>query len=124
MLLFAKLSPKEPRSKDFPLNSRICADATAVNSTGTKTLLVSGLSTYFIKGKLVFIKGLRSLPKNPPNCTMLDNWVFENFILTDEPFAKASQIFETYVLVNNNLCGKLVSSLASPITFYETFIVT
>ena len=73
MLLFAKLSPKEPRSKDFPLNSRICADATAVNSKGTKTLLVSGLSIYFIKGKLVFIKGLRSLPKNPPNCTMLDN---------------------------------------------------
>ena len=77
-----------------------------------------------MKGKLVFIKGPRSLPRNPPNCTILDNWVFENFILADEPFAKTSQIFETYVLVNNNLCGKLVSSLASPTTFYETFIAT
>ena len=22
--------------------------------------------------------------KNPPNCTILDNWVFENFVLADE----------------------------------------
>ena len=27
--------------------------------------------------------------RNPPNCTILDNWVLENFILTDESFAKA-----------------------------------
>ena len=46
----------------------------------------------------------------PPNCTILHNWVFENFILPDKPFAKALPIFETYVSVNNILCGKLVSS--------------
>ena len=34
---------------------------------------------------------------------MLDSWVFENFILADEPFAKPLEFFETCVLVNNNL---------------------
>ena len=40
------------------------------------------------------------------NCTVLDDWIFENFVLADEPFAKALHTFETCVLVNNNLCGK------------------
>ena len=48
---------------------------------------------------------------NPPDCAILDNCVFENFILADKPFTKALGIFETCVLFNNNLCGKLVSSL-------------
>ena len=43
------------------------------------------------------------------DCTILDNWCFENFILADEPFGRALRIFETCVLVNNTLCGKLVS---------------
>ena len=42
-------------------------------------------------------------------------------MLPDEPFAKVSQSLKTCVLVNNNLCGKLVSSLESPITFDERF---
>ena len=53
--------------------------------------------------------------RTPPKCTNLDNWVFENFILTDEPSAKFLQIFETCVSVDNNLCGKLVSSIELPI---------
>ena len=40
---------------------------------------------------------------DPPDCKTLDNGVFENFILADEPFAKALWITETCVLVNNNL---------------------
>ena len=40
---------------------------------------------------------------------MLENCFFENFILADEPFAEALRIFETCVLVNNDLCQKLVS---------------
>ena len=48
------------------------------------------------------------MPVTLPDFIILDNWVFENFILADEPFAKALQIFETCVSVNNNLCGKLV----------------
>ena len=45
-------------------------------------------------------------------------------ILADEPFAKALRIFKTCVSFNNNLCGKLVSSLEFPIKFDERFKVT
>ena len=63
----------------------------------------------------------KSLPKNPPNCTTWDSWVFNNFILADEPFAKALQILETCVSINNDLCEKLLSMLESPTTFDESF---
>ena len=33
----------------------------------------------------------------PPKCTILDNWVFEDFVLADETFAKDLQIFKTCV---------------------------
>ena len=47
-------------------------------------------------------------PKNPSACT----------ILAVELFTKPLQWLETYLLVNNNLCGELFfSSLESPITF-------
>ena len=59
-----------------------------------------------------------------PDCTILDKWTFENFILADEPFAKSLHVFETCVLVNNNLCRKQVSSLEFPIKFDERFKVT
>ena len=41
-----------------------------------------------------------------------------------EPFAKAFRSLETCALVNNNLWGKLVSSLDSPTTFDEKFKIT
>ena len=49
------------------------ADAAAVNPKGIKTLLVSGLSTFFIKGDLVFSTGPKCLPKNPPDYRILCN---------------------------------------------------
>ena len=52
------------------------------------------------------------------------NRVYNNFILADEPFAKALRSLETCVLVNNNLCGKLFSSLKQSTTFNESFKVT
>ena len=58
------------------------------------------------------------------DCIILENWVFENFVLADKVFAKALQIFETCVSVNNSSCGKLVSSLEFPIKFDEGFKVT
>ena len=62
--------------------------------------------------------------RNYPDCTtILDNWIFENFILADKPFANALQIFENCVSINNNLCRKLVS-LEFPIKFDERFEVT
>ena len=79
------------------------ADADAVNPNGMKTHFANGLSTFLIKSNPVFSNGSKSLPKNPSYCLILGNWVFDNFILTDEPFAKALRGFETCVLVNN-LC--------------------
>ena len=57
---------------------------------------------------------------NSPNCIILDIRGYD-FILADESFAKALRSLETCVSVNNNLCGKLVSPLESPITFDERF---
>ena len=45
-------------------------------------------------------------------------------MLADEPFAKALQSLKTCVLVNNNLCRKVFSSLESPTTFDESFKIT
>ena len=101
------------------------ADAAAVNPNGIKTLLAYSLNYFPIKGNSVLVMVLRILirilPKNPPDCTILGYWVFESFILADEPFAKALRIFEICVLVNNNLWGKLFSSLESPTTLNERF---
>ena len=45
-------------------------------------------------------------------------------MLVEEPFAKALRSLEICVLVNNNLCGKLLSWLESLTTFDESFKVT
>ena len=69
------------------------------------------------------MKGTRSLPENPPDCTSLYNSVcFYNFkFIVDELFAEALRSLKTCLLVNNILCGKLLSSLELPITFDERF---
>ena len=64
------------------------------------------------------------MSKNPPDCPILCYWVFDNFIVVEELYAKVLQSFETCVLVNNNLWGKSFSSLESPTTFDEIFKVT
>ena len=106
------------------MNSCICCWSAAVNPNGIKTLSANGLSAFFIKSNPVFSNGPKSLPKNPPNCLILCNWVFDNFKLAEELFAKALRSFETCVLVKNNLCRKLFSSLELPTTFHESFKVT
>ena len=55
--------------------------------------------------------GPKSLPKNPPDCPTFCNWVFDNFILAEEPFARALQSLKTCVLVNKDLRENLVPSL-------------
>ena len=49
------------------------ADALAVNHNGIKTLLANGLISFFINGNPVFSNRPRSLPRNPPDCIILDN---------------------------------------------------
>ena len=78
------------------------ANDSAVNPDGIKAFLANGLTKFPIKGNLVFNNG----PKNSPDCSILCIWVFDNFVLAEELFSKALQRFETYVLGNNNLCGK------------------
>ena len=70
------------------------------------------VSVHFLL-KSIFSNGPKSLPKNPPDCPILCYWVFDNFILAEELFAKALESLETCVLVTNNLCGKISSSLKS-----------
>ena len=100
------------------------ADAVDVNPNGIKTLLANGLSTFFMKDNPVFSDGPKNIPKNLPNCFILCNWVFYNFILVKELFAKALRILKIFVLVNKKLCGKLFLSSESPTTFDESFRVT
>ena len=63
------------------------------------------LSAFPIKGNPVFNNSPKRLPKNPLDCSifllfLLDcNWVFDNFILAEELFAKTLQSLETGVLV-------------------------
>ena len=52
------------------------------------------LSNSFVSTlRIPYGKAISNSPKNPRDCIILDNRVFENFILADEPFAKALQIF-------------------------------
>ena len=102
----------------------VVAVTAAVNSNGIKILLASNLSAFFIKGNPVFGNHPKSATKNPPDCPISCNWVFDNFILADELYTKALESFGICVLVNNNACGKLFASLESLTTFDESFKVT
>ena len=72
-------------------------DIAAVNPNGIKMLLANRLSTFFIKGNPGFSNGPKSLLKNPPDFPILCNWVFDNFILSDEPFSTVLRNLETWV---------------------------
>ena len=54
-----------------------------------------------VKVNPVFSNDLKSLPKNPPDCPILCNWVIGNFILAEELFAKALRSFETSLFLTN-----------------------
>ena len=84
-------------------------DAAAVDPKGIKMFLANGLSTFPIKDNPVFNNDPKILLENPTDYTILCNWVFDMFIIAKWLFAKALWSLETYVLVNNNLWGKLFS---------------
>ena len=75
------------------------ADTAAVNPNGIEKLLAKSLSKFPIKDNPVSRNGPKSLPKNPPNCPILWNWLFDNFILAEELFAKALESLENCVLL-------------------------
>ena len=93
------------------LNTCLCipapaADAARVNPNGPKTLLDNGSITFFINDNPALSNGLRRLPRNPTNSKLH---------IIDKYLAKSLQRFETYLLVNRILWGKLVLSLKLPI---------
>ena len=113
-----------PDPKNFLCIPVSTADTAAVNPNGIKTFLANGWSSFFIIGKPVFSYGLRSFPRNPSECVILDSWVFARLILAVKLFAKDLERFATCLLVNNNLCGKLVSPLELLIMFDDNLEAT
>ena len=55
-------------------------------------------NTSTLSGRLTILLKPDVIPdisvKNPPDCIILDKWVFENFILADETFAKTLWILK------------------------------
>ena len=62
-----------PDPKIFLCIPASAADAAAINPNVIKTLLANGVITFFINGNPVFSNGPRSLPRNPLDCTIIDN---------------------------------------------------
>ena len=113
-----------PNPQNFSFIPASAAYAAAVNPNRIKTLLANGLITFFVKDNPVFSNGLRSLPRNSPDCIILDKWVFHSLIPVDELFAKALRRFATCLLGNNNSCGKLVLSSELIMTFDENLEIS
>ena len=95
------------------------ADGYPVNPNCFKTLLANGLSSCPNKCYPVFSNGPKSLPNNRPDCPILCNSVFHNFLLADELFSKALRSLESCVFCSNSLCRKLLWWLESPRTFHK-----
>ena len=98
------------------------AVAIAVKPNGSNTLLVSGVSAFFINGKRTFSNSSRNLTRKPPDCIKLDSRIFHNFTSFSKLFAKALKIFRTCLAVNNSFWRTLVSSV--PIMLYGNLRVT
>ena len=101
----------------FINSCKSAADATAVNFNGIKTLLAKVVSIFIIS-KPTFINGPSSLPRDPPDCVILETYILDRFILAAartllvvELFANSLQRLAICLLGNDNLFEKLVSSL-------------
>ena len=71
-----------PDPKNFLWIAASVADTAAVNPNGIKTLLASGLSTFFNKGNPNFSNG--PILVNPSDFPILCNWLCDTFILAEE----------------------------------------
>ena len=81
-------------------------------------------STYFINDNPTFINRNIILLRNPPDCTILNNWVLDNFTSADELLAKVLQSFETCLPIGGKFYGNMVLSLKSTIIFDDRSKVT
>ena len=82
-MLFAALSSKDPFPilRFFLMYYFICYWCFCCS---IKTHLDNSLSKIFLKGKPAFSNDPKSLLRNLPDGTILDSWVFDNFILAGE----------------------------------------
>ena len=78
------------------------ADAASVNPNGIQTLLASSLITFFINDKPTFIKGPRTLPKDPPKCIILEIYVCNNFVLEGKLFTSSLESIVTRLSVKES----------------------
>ena len=106
---FDIISAAVPEPKIFLCIPMSAPDAASVNRNGIKTILTNDWSTFFFNGTPVFCNGPRSLPRNLSKCIVSDSYVFDSLILTENLFAKSLWRFASCLLVNNKLCGKLIS---------------
>ena len=97
-------------------------DAAAVNINSMKTLSANAFITFIINSKLTIINGRRRLPRNGPDCIILNSCIFDNFTLTDEFLAKALQRYKTCQSVISESCRKLISK--EPVIFDDSSRVT
>ena len=70
------------------MNSCIYCWCASVNPNGIKSLLANVLTTIFITGNQVFSNGPKIPSKDPPDCAILSNWVYNNFKQAEELFSK------------------------------------
>ena len=96
-------------------------DAAAVNSNGTNRIVANSICAFFINSKPSYINGPRRLLKNPLNWILLENWVFDNSVSTDELFAKA-YYRPACLSVDERLYGK--KNLSVPIIRHDNHKVT
>ena len=72
------------RPQNFLCIPASAADAAAVNPRVIKMLLANGLITFFINSNPIFSNGPNNLSRNPPDCIILDNWVFNGLLSADK----------------------------------------
>ena len=97
-------------------------DAAAVNPNGIKTLLDNSYFSHFLLKATQFL--VRVLKVYLKILLIVLFYVTEFLIILYQRRNYLQKLYETCVLVNNNLCGSLFSSLESPTTFDERFTLT
>ena len=80
------------------------ADATAVNVNpdGSKTLLANGFSLFFIRVKSVSSNDPTSLLGSPPDYTIVDSWVLNNFILFAKTVRSLKTLYQLIIIYVEN----------------------
>lgn len=76
-------------------------DAAAPNPNDLSTPLVNSVSMFLANGKLILSNGQRSLPGDSLYWKVLDIFIFDNFELIAELFAKVLLTFKICVSVSN-----------------------